>query len=302
MADRLCCYFAAVMDQVFSKANLARRLLTELESFRVSGTPGVTLHAAGLFSYCALSRERLMPVRLRFPVVGIVLSGCKEIWRGEHTERMDAGSVFVLPANVELDIVNEPDPRVNVYQSLIMEIEPDKIPDLPEPDAPPGALCDDCAIPLTPGLVDAVLHAARKIAMGPAAEPVRTARLLELFALLRGEAAARPLFRLSVPERVARTVRAALDRPWTAADVARRLAMSESTLRRRLADEGQSFSVILRRERMQAARRLIAKGVGSGVAAASVGYSSRAHFAEAFRATFGDNPSDVCPSLHPYQP
>jgi AraC-like DNA-binding protein len=54
---------------------------------------------------------------------------------------------------------------------------------------------------------------------------------------------------------------------------------------------GLSFSAILQRERMAAARRLMAQGTRSGMAAFAVGYTSRAHFARRFRATFGVNPA-----------
>ncbi len=47
---------------------------------------------------------------------------------------------------------------------------------------------------------------------------------------------------------------------------------------------------------MSAAHRLMAQGAGSGAAALAVGYASRAHFARAFRATFGGNPKRDAPS------
>jgi len=277
-------------DHPPANASLAATLLAGLARFRREGATGTLPHAPGLFSYCALSRERLTSVRLPLPLVGIVLSGAKEVWRGEVMERFLAGTLFVLPAEVELDIVNEPDATRGLYQSLILEIEPDAIPDL-GPAAPQAETRVDVSeVPLSAHLVEAVLHAASAIGEGPAGASVRMARLAELLALLHGEPAARPLFDMSVCERVARLVRGELDRDWTAATVARRIAMSESTLRRRLAAEGRSFSAILRRERMEAAHRLMSQGAASGAAALAVGYASRAHFARAFRAVFGGNP------------
>lgn len=273
-----------------TNASLSATLLAGLARFRRDGVTGTTPHAPGLFSYCALSRERLRSVRLPLPLLGIVLSGAKEIWRGEAAERLVSGTLFVLPAEVDLDIVNEPDAGRGLYQSLVLEIEPDAIPDL-APRAPRGeGVAPVAAVPLSAHLVEAMLHAASAIGDGPAGASVRMARLAELLALLHDEPAARPLFDMSVAERVARLVRGELDRDWTAAAIARRLAMSESTLRRRLAAEGQSFSAILRRERMEAARRLMTQGAASGAAALAVGYASRAHFARAFRAVFGGNP------------
>lgn len=278
-------------DHAASNATLSATLLAGLARFRREGVSGLSSHAPGLFSYCALSRERLRSVRLPRPLLGFVLSGAKEVWRGDAAERFGCGTLFVLPAEVDLDIVNDPDEGRGLYQSLILEIEADAIPDLGSRDPAAQAAWETSAVPLTAELVEAMLHAARTIGEGPAGATVRMARLAELLALLYDEPAARPLFDMSVSERVARLVRGELDRDWTAATVARRIALSESTLRRRLAAEGRSYSAILRRERMEAARRLMAQGAASGAAALAVGYASRAHFARAFRAAFGGNPA-----------
>ncbi len=282
-----------MMNSGFSKNELMERLRAGLARFRVQGMSGISEHAPGLFSYCAIERERLACVRLDRPLIGIVLSGAKEVWLGDMSERFSAGTAFVLPSAVDLEIVNEPDDRAHLYQSLILPIEPDMLPPVGPVEAARGRTEGTFVIPLTPGRVQALLHAAEAIEAGPAEPVLRTARLHELLALLHDAPAARPLFDLSVAERVARLVRTELDRRWTAGEIAARLALSESTLRRRLAAEGQALSAILRRERMSVARRLIAQGAGSGTAGLAVGYASRAHFARAFRTTFGVNPAQL---------
>ncbi len=285
-----------MMDNGSLRNELASRLRAGLSRYRVQGVSGISEHAPGLFSYCALERERLACVRLDRPLIGIVLSGAKEVWLGDVSERFAAGTAFVLPAAVDLEIVNEPDGRTHLYQSLILPVEPDMLPQVGPGDAARAPAQDTFVVPLTPGRVQALLHAADAIDAGPAEAVLRTARLHELLALLHDAPAARPLFDVTIAERVARLVRSEPDRRWTAADIATRLALSESTLRRRLAGEGQALSVILRRERMAVARRLIAQGAASGTAGLAVGYASRAHFARAFRATFGVNPAQLEPA------
>ena len=279
-----------MIDDAPSKTTLAEKLRSGLSGFRSEGFSGTEPHARGLFSYCVQSRERLVSVQLQWPIIGFVLSGAKEVWRGEIAERIVAGTLFVLPAQVDMDIVNEPDEKAGLYQSLVLEVDPDAIPDI-EPLAGARRPSDQsCIIPLTSELVDTVIHATRTIAQGDVGAVVRRARLSELLALLEDIPQARPLFDMSVCERVARLVCSGLDDDWTAARIAERLAMSESTLRRRLVAEGHSFSGILRRERMQAAQRLIIQGASSGSTALAVGYASRAHFARAYRSMFGGNP------------
>lgn len=264
-------------------------LLDALARFRTGRGSGVAPHGFGLFSYCAVTRERLASIRLERPVLGVVLSGAKEVWRGLGQERLPAGSLFALPARVPLDVVNDPDPRNGRYQSLIIEVTPEMTAD--GPPAAAAASGAGAAIALRPELVEAVVHAAAAIAEGPAAAPVRRARVAELLALLAEEPAAGVLFDLSAADRVAQLIRTRPEHAWRSDVVARSLGMSEATLRRRLREDGSGFSVILRRERMSVARRLLERGMASGLAAAAVGYASRTHFARAYRATFGRNPA-----------
>ncbi|MFO1106851.1 MAG: AraC family transcriptional regulator [Amaricoccus sp.] len=271
-------------------ALLPARLLAGLARFRRAGGAGTEPHGPQprglqLFSYCALSRERLVPVVLSHPLIGMVLGGRKEVWRGEDGQAMPPGTMFVLPARVPFDIWNVPDAEGGSYQSLILEIRPEDVPDLPPP--PRGS---DLRVRLTPALVAAAVHAASALGDGAARATVRAARVRELLALLSTDPAAAPLFDRTLAGRVAQLLRGDLAYPWTASEVAARLALSESTLRRRLAAEGTGFAALLRAERMQAARVRIAAGAGSQAAALAVGYASRAHFARAYRAAFGENP------------
>lgn len=276
-----------------TKASLARDLLAAVAPFRRTSHSGPAPHGPGLFSYCALSRERLSAIRLAHPVLAVVMSGTKEVWRGLHQERLPAGTLFALPGGVDLEIVNDPDPRSGIYQSLILEIMPDMIPDgLPGPGRTP-AVGAHAAIALRPALIEAVAHATAAIAAGPTASSIRRARVAELLALVAEDPAAQVLFSLSVAERVGQLVRARPAHPWRSAAVARSLGLSESTFRRRLRAEGRQFAEILRGARMQIAHQMLDQGLASGLVAATVGYASRTHFAGAYRAVFGELPRDT---------
>jgi AraC-like DNA-binding protein len=275
-------------------AVLSGRLLAGLRQFRAGHQSGTIPHADNLFSYCALERERLVAIRLPHPLVGVVVSGAKEVWRGDNAEVLAEGSLFAFPANVSMDILNVPDEHRGLYQSLIVEVTPKAISGLgflkPQQTAGPNPH-GSYGIRLTPQLVDAVVHAASEIAGGVAGQAIRTSRLTELLALLAHEPAARPLFDLPLRDRLALLLGEDLAYAWTAAEAASRLGVSESTLRRRLSDDHTTFRSILRAARMGAAHRLLQQGHGSQAASAAVGYASRTHFARHFRAAFG-----VCPS------
>jgi AraC-like DNA-binding protein len=95
----------------------------------------------------------------------------------------------------------------------------------------------------------------------------------------------------SASSRVRSLLASATDQPWGAADVARLLAMSQATLRRRLASEGQSFSEILRDVRLSQALTLLqATDRSIQEIAQAVGYESPSRFAVRFRKRFGQSP------------
>ncbi|MFD1883845.1 helix-turn-helix transcriptional regulator [Paracoccus pacificus] len=282
-----------------SSEPLASELLNGLAQFRSVGSAGNLPHGENLFSYCALAEERLIAVDLPHPIIGVVICGAKEIWRGTNACLLPAGSLFVLPARTAMDILNLPDPANGHYQSIILEVrEVPEILSVAHPavvDGRRGAGDAAMRVGLTRQLVDAVAHAASAIADDAARAGVRRARMTELLALLRGDPAARPLFDLSVAGRVKALIGGDLAHGWKAPDVARAIGVSESTLRRRLAEEGITFSALLRRERLSAAKQMIDRRAPVQSAAIAVGYASRTHFARRFRAAFGANPSEGRP-------
>lgn len=126
--------------------------------------------------------------------------------------------------------------------------------------------------------------------------PVARQRLLEvLHWLLEDGIALRPA---SAGSRVADRVRAMigpqLDADWTSKRVAVELALSEATLRRRLAAEGTTLTELLVDARMSTALTML-QATTHPVAdiALSVGYESASRFAVRFRQRFGFAPTTL---------
>ncbi|MDW4549834.1 helix-turn-helix domain-containing protein [Defluviimonas sp. D31] len=273
---------------------LRRQLLDRLGSFTRPRDHGMHAHAERLFSYCTLARERIAAIRLDHPLLGIVLKGSKEVWLGESCEVQVPGTVFVLPRGVALDVVNIPDDRSGYYESLIFEVAalpPGIAPDPAVPEPPASSF----RVALTHDLVEALAHAATSIADPASRDSVKTLRLAEVLALLRGAPAARSLFAAGLGDRLAWRIAEAPDMAWTAGALAAELGLGASTLRRRLAAEGTSFRTILEAVRMRAAERMIAAGASSLAAAEAAGYRSRSHFARAYRRQHGTSPSGQPP-------
>lgn len=219
------------------------------------------MHPRGqqIFSYCCFTAERLAQFTIAKPVIGIVLSGAKEFWLGDNGRRFVAGDVFVLPGGATLDVVNLPDERTALYESLIVEVAtlPPSVARLPFPARRAAPLRRaaspdfDVGITLTAELVNALAHAATTLATSEHATALAEHRLAEVLMLLRDDPAARALFDAPLADRVRWIVSAEPARRWTAEEIGRRLAIGASTLRRRLGAEGTSLRAVLTSARME---------------------------------------------------
>jgi len=100
--------------------------------------------------------------------------------------------------------------------------------------------------------------------------------------------------RPSFADQLRRLIAADPDFNWTAANAGRALAVSEATLRRRLAHLGAGFQEVLADVRMTHALGLLqTTTLPMNRIALEVGYSSPSRFAVRFRARFGVRPSEV---------
>jgi AraC-like DNA-binding protein len=129
--------------------------------------------------------------------------------------------------------------------------------------------------------------------------PVSAAIATVLFAELERGAPVAPTLPMPAEGPAADLARAILDHPGgqqTLEQWARRLATSASTLRRAFLNEtGMTFSEWRTRARLDAARSLLADGLGVGRVARSVGYASRSGFVDAFRRHVGHPPTAYRP-------
>ncbi|GCW47050.1 transcriptional activator [Escherichia coli] len=83
-----------------------------------------------------------------------------------------------------------------------------------------------------------------------------------------------------------------LERAWHLKDIAERLYASESLIKKRLKEEGTSFSEILRDMRMESARKMILENTYSvSMVAQKCGYNSTSYFISAFKDYYGMTPS-----------
>jgi len=149
----------------------------------------------------------------------------------------------------------------------------------------------------SPDLAAAFESASRALALTSAVpDAVVRQRLLEVmhWLLEAGIALHRPQVDPRISLKVRSLIVRRLDHNWTATSVAGQLALSEATLRRRLAEESTSFSELLVDTRMATALTLLqATTHPVSEIALSVGYESSSRFAVRFRQRFGFSPTTV---------
>ncbi len=240
--------------------------------------------APGVIRLRQAVRAQFRAVVGEVPVILRVEQGRKVV-RGAVAGEVAAGGLALLPAHLALDVENHPAPD-GPYRATGLLV----LPHLAAPTGPSSGL----------GTGDSRAWAAFARAVEvqrQAAVPqsIRDHAVLEVLLWLDAAGVRLPP---PGPPRFVDRVRAHLAqdlaRDWTAEDLARALATSEATLRRRLAGEGTGFAALLTDLRMNRALGLLqTTDQPVGVIAQDVGYASASRFAVRFRARFGLAPGEI---------
>lgn len=249
------------------------------------------MSASSTFQIRQSSTTVLRALVSQFPAVVLVHSGKKRVQHGASEVTINAASIGVLPAHVPLTIENRPGtcgpyaaslllPAADIVESLRKEGFPEGDPNKTTNHDRAVAAFERAATALDDPLMPARLrdHSVREV-------------LLWLGEAGIGFGPSRPL---SLTNRLRHSLSKEPDAPWRSADAARALAVSEATLRRRLAADGTSFGDLLADVRMTHALGLLqSTDLAVNRIALDVGYASASRFAVRFRARFGISPSAI---------
>lgn len=247
---------------------------------------------------------QVLRVRVEQPALILVDQGLKAVRAERHAAvKARPGQAIVLDGNQTVDFSNSV-PQGLQYEARWLLFDPALLDDafyaaraarLEHGVRPPPAARLLAEVPA--GLAEAFERATRTLAAGDTVpDAVARQRLLEVMHWLLEEGVALRCAPVqpSVSVRVRALFAGRLDAPWTARRVAGELAMSEASLRRRLAAEGTSLSELLVDARMAMALTLL-QATAQPVAhvALAVGYESPSRFAVRFRQRFGFAPTAV---------
>jgi AraC-like DNA-binding protein len=254
---------------------------------------------ARLASFCSRRRERLQVKEPAFPIVALVLDGEKRLAGGRRVRR---GEVLLLPAHRSVQVVNVPASARRPYRSFVVHVAPQVAAMLAiryaELASRPAPWAEARVLRPTRSTLLAALHLARTLAEPDAHVELLRHRaedlLLSVLLASRGELDHAPRSQAGHdPAGALRLlVRRAPHQAWRAADAAAALAMSEPTLRRRLAAAGTTFRAILVDERLRLARTLLEdRTLSVTEVALRCGYQSPSKFAAQLKRAVGSTPS-----------
>ncbi len=235
------------------------------------------------------------------PCIVLVLSGRKVIYDGATPIICEAGGLFAVPAPSSFDLRNEPDARSQRYRALIIPFTHELLERLGRAHtiAHDGGKQEIGVLTFT---LDGILTASIKhylTSMGD--ERLRTHRLMEVLLLLVNQNPALLSFALnqgSWSQRVRAIVATDLAESWDINAVCRRLATSESALRRHLKQENTGFRELLQEMRLTTALlQLMQTAQPVYQIAYDCGYQSVSRFSSNFHKRFGLPPRAFRESL-----
>lgn len=227
----------------------------------------------------------------QYPAVILVRAGTKRVQQGTRLVTISPASIGVLPTHVPLTIENQPSLTGPYAASLLIPAE--SILDSLRKEALPDG--DPCKTTRHDRALAAFERALTVLEDPLTPDRLRNHAVREVLLWLGEEGIGfGPVRPVSLTNRLRSALSKDPDTPWRSADAARALAVSEATLRRRLAADGTSFGDLLVDVRMTHALGLLqTSDLAINRIALEVGYASASRFAVRFKARFGVSPSAI---------
>jgi AraC-like DNA-binding protein len=222
----------------------------------------------------------------------MVMDGRKIIRQQKSEIIAPAGSIALLPSGNEFDITNEVG-KSGHYQALAIYFDAAVLPAMA---APKTRVVDKVTTitSATPDLVRAMEMAASAIEDQTLPKQIAAHRLGELLLWVQSEGftLVRPRTQNLLIE-LRKLLASDPSARWPTAEVARKLAVSEATLRRKLAKAGTTLTDVAIDVRMTSALAMLQTSEENITSIAlAVGYDSPSRFALRFRDRFGLSPSE----------
>lgn len=265
-----------------------------------SGTPILRRDLCGLAQPCLKQAQRTPRFLFREATVLLVAAGRLDLDDGVAQVSVPAPGLLLVAPNTCADVLKTPGGDEQRFRSLFLTLSAELLAAFQR--GRPAIAADGAQVaaafrqmPLDDDLSATLRQVFDSIGTPQLSDERLQYRLLDLLAGFaeRGHVFASSGQHLA-SSRLRQLIGDAPQRHWTAKEAGRALAMSEATLRRRLAEERIRFEDLLIDTRMHHALMLVqTTSWNIPRIAEACGYKSRARFAERFRARFGYLPSSV---------
>ncbi|HGY1166976.1 TPA: helix-turn-helix transcriptional regulator [Citrobacter braakii] len=240
--------------------------------------------------------HRLHRVKLFSAAICHITHGSKVIIQDDNRLVAGTGELLIIPADSCLEIINQP--AQGAFRSDLLLLSPEIITRFKSSyvqDYPPAKLRSLCT-PMSHSLAFMWASLLDAVRQGLPVKLQEHQAMGLLLALLH-EGAAGPLLierSFKLAEQVRQLIMLSPAKLWTADEIAGRLAMGTSTLRRRLQQESQSYRQIVEEVRMSyALSQLQSTKLPIGEIAIRCGYMSGSRFTARFRQHYGCLPKQV---------
>lgn len=228
------------------------------------------------------------------PCLILVLSGSKVLFKDRKALRCVAGNLLAVPGPSSFDLRNEPDAKTKKYTALLIPFKAELLERLTRSHnlvhevrrEPVEAILFERDVTLH----ESIHHYLTTVGSAK----LLNHRLMEILLILATRHPALLAFglhRVQWGGRVRAVLAADLARTWVLAEVCKRLATTESTLRRHLKQEGTNFRELLHELRLASAlTQLLQTSLPVYRIAYDCGYQSVSRFTSNFHKRFGVPP------------
>jgi AraC-like DNA-binding protein len=265
-----------------------------------AGQPLSVHQLASGSAFIARCVQSFAEVRPQRPLLALVLDGKKTVAQDGRRTVLRAGDVLIAPSDVPYQCTVTPDPKSDQFCAFVTELNaevstafarenPAHSPEL-------GAFATDriSVVRRDELVLQSFCHVARTLLTPQVSPPLLTHRLADLLLSLSLQHSPNKATAPDLVLAIRALLRRDLSRAWPAEEVAKKLAMSPSTLRRQLADIGLSLRQLRAEERMSVAAVLLRRREARiADVAKKCGYESPSKFAKQFRRRFGHAPSET---------
>lgn len=235
------------------------------------------------------------------PCIIMVLSGRKVIFDEQGPVTCEAGSVITVPAPASYDLRNEPDELRNLYRALVIPFKHEHLEHLRDMHGIEHIEHHDQIKVLKYKPEDVLNATVQHYLECPNDDRILKHRLTEILLFLIEQdisLLSYAIARNNWSQRVRSIISSDLGREWTIGEVSKRLATSETKLRRKLREEDTTFREILFELRLTSGlMRLLQTSMPVYQIAFECGYQSVSRFTSNFRKRFGLSPTALRSSV-----